>query len=419
MGFDFFSFLGGFSESVSRGIDEQNKEIRDRALLEFDRLNKQAMEQEEKNKTKRDELKQTASVLAAYKGKNNVGFTDDQIVGLLQNPAVAKRVIGTLDKNADDLGSIDFSQLYKVVSSPSSMSVADYINRSTTAPTVPATEEKPKQQMKGAFGLPTRAYEEAEARFGAATGKSVQELRTMARAPSELAAVKGELNLNQFANPDTLITLQSRLRDNIAKGESEGKNIGDILADPGNQDLMRRLRAASVIRNMFDEEKDKVRTTSQITSVFKESLRAGIDPLLVKGIVRFDTNSNDYVPITGDAKSIAEFAKHKNQIIFNQALSMGIVDREGKILGGRNAEDALLPYAEIKEGRIVRWRVPGESPTQDGEAKPKETPSTAPSVPPSSASPQNLPKPKTKAEYDAIPKGTRYIDTDGKEKIKS
>ena len=30
-----------------------------------------------------------------------------------------------------------------------------------------------------------------------------------------------------------------------------------------------------------------------------------------------------------------------------------------------------------------------------------------------------IPAPKTKAEYDAIPEGTRYIDTDGQEKIKS
>jgi hypothetical protein len=29
-----------------------------------------------------------------------------------------------------------------------------------------------------------------------------------------------------------------------------------------------------------------------------------------------------------------------------------------------------------------------------------------------------MPAPKTQAEYDAIPKGTKYIDTDGKEKIK-
>jgi hypothetical protein len=31
---------------------------------------------------------------------------------------------------------------------------------------------------------------------------------------------------------------------------------------------------------------------------------------------------------------------------------------------------------------------------------------------------QSIPAPKTEQEYNAIPKGTRYIDTDGKTKIK-
>lgn len=412
MGFDFFSFLGGFAESASQSIEQQNKEIRDRALLEFDRLNKQATEQEEKNKTRREELRETASLLSSYRGKNNVGFTQEQIIGLLQNPAVAKRVIGTIDKKIDSLNEVDFSELFKVASQKTDMTLDQYIARATTAPAVTEEDKKSKAaEMTGAFGLPTRAYQQAEARFGAATGRSVAETRALARAPEQIKAVEGTLNLNQFSDPDTLAALQARLRDSIAKGEGEGKNTGEILADPKNQDLLRRLRAASVIKGMFDEDKDKARTTSQITSVFKESLRAGIDPLLVKGIVRFDPNTNDFVPITGDAQSIAEFAKHKNQIIFNQAVSMGIVDKDGKILGGRNAEDALLPYAEIKEGRIVRWRVPGEAPSTEGSKPPT-------SNTPSAATPENLPRPRTKAEYDAIPPGTKYIDKDGKIKEK-
>jgi hypothetical protein len=39
--------------------------------------------------------------------------------------------------------------------------------------------------------------------------------------------------------------------------------------------------------------------------------------------------------------------------------------------------------------------------------------------PPKPAAPAaSMPAPKTQAEYDAIPKGTRYMDTDGVEKIK-
>jgi hypothetical protein len=53
----------------------------------------------------------------------------------------------------------------------------------------------------------------------------------------------------------------------------------------------------------------------------------------------------------------------------------------------------------------------------DGGAAPAAAgpqPTTKPTTPTS-----QLPAPKTKAEYDALPPGTRYIDTDGKTKDKS
>jgi hypothetical protein len=54
---------------------------------------------------------------------------------------------------------------------------------------------------------------------------------------------------------------------------------------------------------------------------------------------------------------------------------------------------------------------------------PQDTPAPAapkPAAPaPKPAAPTAaMPAPKTEAEYKAIPKGTRYMDTDGKEKIK-
>jgi hypothetical protein len=47
---------------------------------------------------------------------------------------------------------------------------------------------------------------------------------------------------------------------------------------------------------------------------------------------------------------------------------------------------------------------------------PQDTP--APAAPKPAAPTAPMPAHKTQAEYDAIPKGTKYMDTDGKEKIK-
>jgi hypothetical protein len=46
------------------------------------------------------------------------------------------------------------------------------------------------------------------------------------------------------------------------------------------------------------------------------------------------------------------------------------------------------------------------------------TPPAAPATPAQPAPSKSIPTPKTKAEYDVIPRGTQYIDTDGKTKIK-
>jgi len=49
MAFDFSAFLGGFAESAAGSIEKRNKEIRERALSDFERLRKEAEEKEEKN----------------------------------------------------------------------------------------------------------------------------------------------------------------------------------------------------------------------------------------------------------------------------------------------------------------------------------------------------------------------------------
>jgi hypothetical protein len=33
-----------------------------------------------------------------------------------------------------------------------------------------------------------------------------------------------------------------------------------------------------------------------------------------------------------------------------------LISRDGKVLGGRNAEDAIAPYANIEDGKIVSWK---------------------------------------------------------------
>lgn len=234
MAFDISSFFGGVAKGVQRNIEEQDKEIRDSAMSQFDRLRKDAEEQDEKVKTTRDSLKATASVLATYKGINNVGFTQGQIVGMLQNPAVAKRVQGILDKNADQLDQIDFSKLYTISKGQSDMTADEYVKNRSTFQMQELTDEakgKPKPTGtaaltadKGVFGLPTRARSRAQREFERATGKTVEQLTVMAKGiPDEAITAEGTLDFSQFKEPDSI----DKQLDRVGAGVVKARQAGD------------------------------------------------------------------------------------------------------------------------------------------------------------------------------------------------
>lgn len=253
MAFDISAFFGGLSEGVAKNIEQQDKRIREQAVSEFDRLKNEAVEQESKIKTRRDELKATASVLATYKGINNVGFTQGQIVGMLQNPAVAKRVMSVLDKNADELDQIDFSKLYTVSKGGSDKNVDEYIQDRTTFKnelTEEAQANKKKQvAQRGVFGLPTRARQRAEEEFERTSGFSMAELRVKAKGiPDEAVTAEGIVDFSQFKEPDSIDKQINRVGAAIVKARDAG--------DKGEEaKLMSRVKTLQDVKNTIDPEK--------------------------------------------------------------------------------------------------------------------------------------------------------------------
>jgi hypothetical protein len=349
------AFTAGFLKSAGENVKERNREISDAAVKEFERLQQEAMEQNEKLQTRRDQLKSTAQVLSSYKGKNNTGFTQGQIISLLQNPAVAKRVQSELEKFSGNLDQVDFSRLYQVSRGQDEKeTVEGFVEKTTRKPTAPeapegATVEDKDAQVKGAFGLPSPAYGRAQAGFEKATGSRVADLRAQAQARATPSSPIGTVDFGQLRKPETNETIRNQLRDNIAKGED--------LKSESNKKLLAQLSASSQIKSQFgDEEDGKPRTAAQIRQVFQDSIRVGVQPFVIKGVIRYDERSQDFVPITGNPEDVKQFMAHKNEVIKNQAMAMGILGKDNAIIGGRNAEDALLPYANIKDGKVVSWK---------------------------------------------------------------
>jgi hypothetical protein len=186
----------------------------------------------------------------------------------------------------------------------------------------------------------------------------------------ETDRAQGTLDFGQFKQPEATTNIKNKLRDNLAK---------DIpIEDPRNVPLLKQLRAAAVIENTFGE-KDTARSSTQISSVIDKTLRTTIDPTVWKGVVQYDANVQDYVPITGDGAAIKRFMDQKNLTVRDTAISLGVLSKDGTtVTGGRAARDALLPYANIDEsGKIIAWRtLTGKAEPAPAPAAPAPTPAT-------------------------------------------
>lgn len=303
MAFDFASFFGGVAKGVRENVEKYDEEIRTTALSEFETLKKKEEEQNERVKTTRDNLKATASVLATYKGMNNVGFTQGQIVSLLQNPAVAKRVQTMLDKHADSLDQIDFSKLYTVSKGQSDLNVDQYIQNRTTFNMQELSDEAKKRKSapeKGAYGLPTRARSRAEREFERATGKSVDEMRVIARGiPEEAVTAEGTLDFSQFKEPDSIDKQISRVGAGIVKAREAG--------DKGQESAL--LKQASMLRQVKEELSPEKATYTSVLSDTKLKYANEKDPVK-KAALRerlADLVAADKAGKGGEAPSLTEY----------------------------------------------------------------------------------------------------------------
>jgi hypothetical protein len=409
MAFNFGAFAAGFSTGAATSIESRNKQIRNGATRQLDELVQEATAKEKKLLTQRDTLTEQANQLASFRGANNIGLTKTQILGLIQKPEIAKSLIEEL-KNKKDLGDVDFSTVFKVEKPGTEMPPEEFIRRSTSISREPEVR-KATPVVRGAFGFESPGVAQAEREFEATRGRSAAEIRAIAAGRIDMGAdfkpTEGVIDFKQFGNPESLANVQNRLRDLIAAGE----DLNSTKAKP----LLAQLRADAVIKDMFKEtgEDGKPRSTSAINTVLDKSLRAGLDPFVIKGVVRFDSTVNDYVPITGDADSIKNFMEHKNKLIQDQAKAMGILDKDNKIIGGRNSADALLPYANIEGNKVVSWKSV-IAPVDDAPAAavPKVGGGTAPVI---SAQPIAIPKGADgKADRARLVPGQQYTGDGGK-----
>lgn len=405
MAFQFLAAAAGFAEGAAESIEKRNLEIQRNAMEEVESATKQAESQNAKMRTRRDELRATADVLSAY-GK----FTETQIVGLLQKPAVAKEVIDKL-KAAKRLEDVDFNKLYEVSQGNTDATIESTIARMTRVPKNDTIAEATPAEPRGAFGLPSSSYRRTIAAGEKAAGMSLAEMKATARGVPELREeerIQGTLNLSQFQEPESVVNLQNQLGDLIAKGEDP--KSAKLVA------LQNRLSARTRVKEMFKEkgDEDKPRSTAAITSAIDRSLKANLYPYEKSGVIRWEKDNPDPIIMAGaDPKLVSEYIEVKNNHIASGFQDLKIIDKNNRLINpnDRNARDALLAHATVDDAGRVSWRKP-DAPAGAGSNTAAGGGGGAPVI---SEQPIAIPKrPDGKADPTKLIPGQKYTGDGGK-----
>jgi hypothetical protein len=165
------SFVTGFATQAQKDIEERDKELRDEATMRWNVLLKEREKATLRAEKRKDELETVARQLAAY-GQGML--SKEQITAALAS-GTGEALIETLQKIKTPLTEAQAKSLIKVEPGQELPSPEDYIKEATTLKPGQAATPSP-EQMRGAFGLPTRAYEQSLKSASAQTGVSTEDI---------------------------------------------------------------------------------------------------------------------------------------------------------------------------------------------------------------------------------------------------
>lgn len=212
------AFITGMAEKATSLIDERDKEIQEKIDRQLEKMYKDAAETKKKAQLRRDTLESTARELMTY------GVSQEQAASLLQNvgPEGAANMVERL-KNAKQVTPEKIrAALAQVESSATSL---DEVIAQQTTPTAREVEEP---QMRGAFGLPSRAGREfAETARGIQT--ELPAIPTTAQ-PLDLSALEDadEETFNKRKNEARMRVLDAETAEDRAAAVTELTRIAAI-----------------------------------------------------------------------------------------------------------------------------------------------------------------------------------------------
>jgi hypothetical protein len=328
------AFVTGMAEKATSLIDERDKEIQEKIDKQLEKMYQDAAVTKKKAELRRDTLESTARELMT------LGVSQEQAATLLQNvgPEGAANMVERLKSAKQVTPEKIRAALAQVKTSAAPLD--EVIARQTT----PTATEVQAPQMRGAFGLPSRAGKEF-----AETARGIE---------TELPAIPTTaqpLDLSVFEDAEeedtpTIKQLQGMLADQAVKNNM---SVDDFIK---NTDDGASLAARIAGRRLQGgDEEDKARTASQIRTLVNSRLQEEIAPLQFKSIT-YDPNLQDFVVTIPGSPEAIQFLEKRRNVAADVFKNAGLL--KGNRLSDRNAADAISPFAVVdyKTLTIKSWR---------------------------------------------------------------
>ena len=397
------AFVTGMAEKATSLIDERDKEIQEKIDKQLEKMYQDAAVTKKKAELRRDTLESTARELMT------LGVSQEQAATLLQNvgPEGAANMVERLKSAKQVTPEKIRAALSQVKTSKAPLD--EVIARQTT----PTATEVQAPQMRGAFGLPSRAGKEF-----AETARGIE---------TELPAIPTTaqpLDLSVFEDAEeedtpTIKQLQGMLADQAVKNNM---SVDDFIK---NTDDGASLAARIAGRRLQGgDEEDKARTASQIRTLVNSRLQEEIAPLQFKSIT-YDPNLQDFVVTIPGSPEAIQFLEKRRSVAADVFKNAGLL-KGNKILD-RNAADAISPFAvvdydtlTIKSWRPVAGSTGGAGAPAAGEQPAAPTPAPSPARRPADVPAGVKPIPRDadgKVDKSQLVAGEKYASSTGDVRI--
>jgi hypothetical protein len=456
MGFSFGSFVAGAAENLTTTLKEDEKQAAASATFGIKALKENYDKVQADNRKLESEVSENIKVLRTF-DKN---ATESQLFAAATNKAYMSMALEAAKTNPATFRVADVVKIRE--DNPSTLTAMEMLKQYTSLPAVSKAARQAEgvaipDKSEGLFGIgalrdraSNRAASKAEEQTAKAMGVPIEQLRAASgfvrpeinagaefnmasfqkekgyderEKDAKLALLKaeqsGDVNAINAAKADVMIF--GKIKETLT---SEQQQFSNKVADIKNRYMFGTPDERKAAKPEYDKLMADVRAEALAKKVTKDGEGEGKIPAL--GTLNTFTSA-------AVARAVA--AKHGDLIKSKQ---LAIVEKADGSVGidyiGDNetlrrqiletqasaAKNALSLYTDAKGQPFNRdvasvmnsytSVVPSVVRTDNGAAP------TAAS--PKPAATQSIPAPKTEQEYNAIPKGTRYIDTDGKTKIK-